>query len=179
MTNPLTLPIKNPVRPSALALVITVWALIAASAWLLTLRGAAAQTDDSIQNLRLSSPNPGELVIDWDVPSETPTDYRVTWTPSDQDFLSYKDGNTSERGNAYPTTNTHTVNGLPAGREYKVMVRARFRDGEHRSGSWSNEATITIFSPPEPTPEPHARTHTGAHARTNAGAYARTNARNA
>ena len=88
------------------------------------------------------------------MPSQTPTDYRVVYAPADQGFPSYRDENTAEKGNAYPTVNTHTVADLPHGTEYKVLVRARYSDGNPRGGPWSDQATITISSPPEPEPEP-------------------------
>ena len=139
-------------RQPRLWLLAAVLALVlAVSSW-----GAAeAQSPrGTIENLRLTSPNAGELVINWDVPSQTPTDYRVVYAPADQRFPSYRDENTAEKGNAYPTVNTHTVADLPHGTEYKVLVRARYSDGNPRGGPWSDQATITISSPPEPTPEP-------------------------
>ena len=122
--------------------------VLAVSAW-----GAAeAQSPrGTIENLRLTSPNAGELVINWDVPNQTPTDYRVVYAPADQRFPSWRDENTAEKGNAYPTVNTHTVADLPHGTEYKVLVRARYSDGNPSAGPWSDQATITISSPPEPT----------------------------
>ena len=119
---------------------------------------AADPVRGEVQNLQLSSPAPGQLVIAWDEPGETPSDYRVTWTPSGQDFPSYRDDNASDRGNAYPTANTHTVDDLPAGTELKVMVRARYNTGEHEgspwSGPWTDEATITVAGATDTTPAP-------------------------
>ena len=102
------------VRRISLALLLPLAATLIAGLSLLIQGSVGAESGrGDTENLRLSSPSPGQLVINWDVPVETPTDYRVSWTPSGQDFLSYKDDNTSQRGNAYPTTNSHQVSGLP------------------------------------------------------------------
>ena len=54
-----------------------------------------AQDDQgAIGNLSVSSPDPGQLVAAWSAPSETPTDYRVRWAPTGQDYLSYSEDNT-------------------------------------------------------------------------------------
>ena len=118
-----------------------------------------AQDDQgAIGNLSVSSPDPGQLVAAWSAPSETPTDYRVRWAPTGQDYLSYSEDNTSERGSAYPEALNLTVDNLPAGVGYKVQVRARYYQGQHQdspwSGPWSGEITVTVSSPPEPPPEP-------------------------
>ena len=125
-----------------------------------------AQGDQgAISGLVLSSPDPGQMVVAWNAPSQTPTDYRVRWAPSNQDYLSFSETNTTQRGSAYPTGTSHTVNNLPAGTSYKVQARARYNGGEHAdnpwSGPWSSQVTVTISSPPppptptpEPTPEP-------------------------
>ena len=123
---------------------------------------AKAQDDQgAISNLQVSSPNPGQLALAWNAPSEAPTDYRVRWAPSGEDYLSFSEPNTSERGSAYPSGTSHTVNDLTAGATYKIQARARYNGGEHAdnpwSGPWSDEATVTISSPPPPpttTPDP-------------------------
>ena len=118
-----------------------------------------AQDDQgAISGLVLSSPDPGQMVIAWNPPNQTPTDYRVRWAPSDQDYLSFSEANTAQRGSAYPTGTSHTVNNLPAGTSYKVQARARYNGGEHAdnpwSGPWSSQVTVTISSPPPPPPTP-------------------------
>lgn len=128
-------------------------ALIVAATSLALVSQPAAEAQSprgTIENLRLTSPNAGELVINWDVPSEAPTGYRVVYAPAGQNFASWRDANTAEKGNAYPTLNTHTVADLPHGTEYKVLVRARYSDGNPRNGPWSDQATITISSPQTP-----------------------------
>ncbi len=140
-------------------------ALVAVFA-LLAVQQASAQDDrGAVSNLRLSSPNEGELLIEWDPPSETPADYRVVWAPSDENYPSYKDDNTDIKGNAYPTAVSYTVSGLAPGAEYKAQVRARFSSGGKNdgpwAGPWSGSKTVTIepvmteeVVEPDPTPEP-------------------------
>ena len=83
------------------ALVLMVTAAILA-ATVLTRPAEAQDPAGAIRNLSVSSPNPSQLVLTWDAPTATPTDYRVRWAPSGQDYLSYSEDNTSERGSAYP-----------------------------------------------------------------------------
>ena len=69
-------------------------------ALLLSNMTASAQDEAcSIPGVQLASPNAGELVVTWlkpISPSGVPTDYRLSWGPASQDFLSYKDANDSE-----------------------------------------------------------------------------------
>ena len=120
-----------------------------------------AQEEGAVSGLTLTSNTPGTLAMSWDIPDQTPTDYRVNWGKSAEDFPSYAEND----GNAYPTTNSHTVTGLDEGIEYKVRVRARYRGDELNEGQtqwstpWSEAANITIASQttdptPEPTPSP-------------------------
>ena len=74
----------------------------------------AHDNQGAIGNLSVSSPDPGQLVAAWSAPSETPTDYRVRWAPTGQDYLSYSEDNTSERGSAYPEALNLTVDRQPA-----------------------------------------------------------------
>ena len=46
----------------------------------------------------LTSPNPGELVINWDAPGNAPDDYRVTWKKSTAKWPSHRSDNTVEGG---------------------------------------------------------------------------------
>ena len=149
--------------PSGIIAIATL-AVLAAVIATLALGSFTAQAQEpagSINNQLVSSPDPGQLVVTWSAPTETPTDYRVRWAPANQDYLSYSVENTSERGSAYPEATTLTVDNLPTGTEYKVQVRARYYQGQHQdnpwSSPWSEEATVTISSPPPPpttTPDP-------------------------
>ena len=134
--------------------VITALALLLAAAALLVFlqSPAAAQGNDrATSNLAVTSPNPGELVITWDAPSDAPDDYRVTWKKSDGRWHSYKNDNTVDGGNAFPTGTSHTVTGLEEGTAYQARVRARYHNSngkvEH-SGPWSDAVEITISATP-------------------------------
>ena len=129
-----------------ICLAVTVLAIIATA---ILLAGPAALAQGvpakEITGLTLTSPNPGELVINWDAASPAPEDYRVIWAKSGESFRKWDDIN----GNAYLTSNSHTVEGV----EYKVRVRARYEGQE--SGPWSDPIVrLAILSTPEPTPAP-------------------------
>ena len=64
----------------------------------------------------LTSDSPGTLTVSWDTPSPVPTDYRLRWAPADSDYLSWKDDNETDRGNAYPAgdATSLTLSGLPS-----------------------------------------------------------------
>ena len=116
----------------------------------------------TIDTLTLESANPGEIVVSWQAPSPSPIDYRVSWTPDEQDYVSWRDSNEDHRGNSYPggdATST-TLTGLSEGTEYKVRIRARYRTEQNANNPWSgpwNEETVTVAGQPEPvgtsTPE--------------------------
>ena len=138
---------------SQTAVITTLALLLAAAALLVFLQSpAAAQGNDkATSNLALSSPNPGELAITWDAPVDAPDDYRLTWKKSDGKWHSYKNANTVEGGNAYPTGTSYTVNGLEEGTAYQARVRARYHDGDgnlEASGPWSDAVEITISATP-------------------------------
>ena len=134
--------------------VITAFALLLATAALLIFLQSPAEAqgnDRATSNLAVTSPNPGELVITWDAPSNAPDDYRVTWKKSDGRWHSYKNANTVEGGNAFPTGTSHTVTGLEEGTAYQARVRARYHDGDgnlEQSGPWSDAVEITISATP-------------------------------
>ncbi len=149
------------ITPTALlrvCLILAALAVMAAIALLLAW-GNGAQAQDgwrAIPNLDISSPEPGQLVITWNAPSERPDDYRVSWAPADLDYLSWQDENETLRGNSYPDAHATSLSltGLPEGREYKVMVRSRYQGGSNPgSGPW-REARGTVSSTPQPTAEP-------------------------
>ncbi len=93
----------------------------------------------TISGLSLSSDEPGSLSIAWNAPDLAPTDYRVVWAPVGDGFPSWKDENTADKGNSYPDgdATSLTLGGLPQGAETKVMVRARYHDGDHAGSPWS------------------------------------------
>ena len=140
---------------SQTAVITALALLLAAAALLIFLQSpAAAQGNDrATSNLALSSPNPGELVINWDAPSDAPDDYRLTWKKSDGRWASYKNANTVDGGNAFPTGTSHTVTGLEEGTAYQARVRARYFDDNgkvEQSGPWSATEEIAVAQTPLP-----------------------------
>ena len=119
---------------------------------------AQAQGDDgAITGLTLTSDAPGTLTVSWDTASPTPTDYRVDWAKSGEDYKSWK----VDEGHKYPdpSATTATIADLDHDTEYKIRMRARYYRGEHEGKSWGGpwaEATITVAGEPAetPTPEP-------------------------
>ena len=134
--------------------------LVTAAVTLLLHQPTEAQVSDkAVSNVSVTSPNPGELSISWDAPGDAPDDYRVTWKKSAGKWTSYKDENTVEGGNAFPTGTSHTATGLEEGTDYSVRVRARYHDGDgnvEESGPWSTSVEITVAAqtPPPPPPPP-------------------------
>ena len=102
--------------------------------------------------LTLSSGGVGSLTIQWDTPSSTPSDYRVMWARADLDYPSWNADNEAQRGNEYPTDAEMTLSGLTKGADFKVRIRARYRDGEHAddpwSGPWTDEAAQRVRGDP-------------------------------
>ena len=130
---------------------VLVAALLLAVPFLFHAGSTVHAADNEITGVTLTSPNPGELVITWDAPSDTPDDYRVTWKKSDGKWPSYKNENTAQGGNAFQAERSHTVTGLEEGTEYSARVRARYHNSEgnvEESGPWSTTLEIAISSTP-------------------------------
>ena len=127
---------------------VLVAALLLAVPFLFDAGSTVHAADNEIAGVTLTSPNPGELVITWDAPSRAPDDYRVTWKKSTARWPSYRNDNTVDGGNAFPTGTSHTVSDLKEGTEYSVRVRARYYDGNDNlteSGPWSDPpAELTV-----------------------------------
>ena len=131
------------------ARLVLVAALLLAVPFLFDAGSTVHAADNEITGVTLTSPNPGELVITWDAPSRAPDDYRVTWKKSDGKWPSYRNENTVDGGNAFPTGTSHTVSDLEEGTEYSVRVRARYHAGGNveESGPWSDPPVeVTVSS---------------------------------
>ena len=116
-----------------------------------------AESHGAITGLTLTSDAPGTLAVSWDAASPTPTDYRIDWAESDEDYQSWK----VDEGHKYPapTATTVTIADLEHDTEYKIRMRARYYRGEHEGKSWGGPwvtETITVAGEPAetPTPEP-------------------------
>ena len=116
-----------------------------------------AESHGAITGLTLTSDAPGTLTVSWEAASPTPTDYRVDWAKSDEDYQSWK----VDDGHVYPapTATAVTIADLEHDTEYKIRMRARYYRGEHEGKSWGGPwatETITVAGEPAetPTPEP-------------------------
>ena len=135
---------------------VLVAALLLAVPFLFDSGSTVHAADNDVTGLTLTSLNPGELAITWDAPSRAPTDYRVTWKKSDGKWPSYKNENTVDGGNAFPTGTSHTVSDLEEGTEYSVRVRARYHNSEgnvEESGPWSDPPVEVTVSSQLPSAE--------------------------
>ena len=135
-------------------------ALLLATVAITTFYFSSAQAqgaDGAIAGLTLTSTSAGTLTVSWDAASPTPTDYRVDWAKSGEDYKSWK----VDDGHVYTaeTDTTTTITDLAHDTEYKIRMRARYYRGEHEGKSWGGPwatATTTVAGEPAetPTPEP-------------------------
>ena len=135
-------------------------ALLLATVAITTFYFSSAQAqgaDGAIAGLTLTSTTAGTLTVSWDAASPTPTDYRIDWAKSGEDYQSWK----VDDGHVYTaeTATTTTITDLSHDTEYKIRMRARYYRGEHEGKSWGGPwatATITVAGEPAepPTPEP-------------------------
>ena len=113
---------------------------------------------DVIQGLSLASSEPGQMVVTWEIPETTPTNYRISWAQSSLSFPSYKDTNVPEKGTLYPlgSETTLTLNNLTPGVDYKIKMRARYYNedrSEHlSSGPWTDPVTQRVKDHPPAAP---------------------------
>ena len=158
----LTPPIDETVRslrkiaPLALAaLVVTIALLIT---YIPNVPAMAQAERGAIPSLALASSEPGQLVITWETPDPTPTDYRVSWANASMRFLSYKNPNEEQRANVYPDGGETilTLNDLTPGQDYKVQMRSRYynadRSVRESSGPWTATATQRVKDHPPAAP---------------------------
>ena len=109
----------------------------------------------AITGLTLTSTTAGTLTVSWDAASPVPTDYRVDWAKSTEDYKSWK----VDDGHVYTaeTATTTTITDLAHDTEYKIRMRARYYKGEHMGKSWGGPwatTTITVAGEPAETPTP-------------------------
>ena len=157
-------------------LMLAITLLAAATFGILYTTAAQGQNSDgALTGLTLSSNSPGTLAVSWDNSSPDPTDYRINWAKSSEEFPSW----TSDDGNLYPTAASVDLTGLDPGIEYKVRARTRYWDGDDADSPWSGlwvkkslrvaaeepqeeEETPTPEPEPAATPEPEATPEPGA-----------------
>ena len=135
-------------------------AILMAAVAITTFYFSSAQAQDdkgAITGLTLTSTTAGTLTVSWDAASPTPTDYRVDWAKSTEDYKSWK----VDDGHVYTaeTATTTTITDLSHDTEYKIRMRARYYRGEHEGKSWSGpwvEDSLLVSSTPPPavTPKP-------------------------
>ena len=112
----------------------------------------------AIPSLNLASSEPGQMVITWETPDPAPTDYRLRWAPTSENFLSYRDDNEAQRGNLYPLggVTSLTLNNLTPGDSYKVQMRSRYynadRSVRESSGPWTATTTQRVKDNPPAAP---------------------------
>ena len=153
--------LTNTASRAKLPIMITAWVLVAIIALIGSgLAGTAhAQAgSDAIPSLTLDSNHPGQLVITWQAPQQAPTDYRIRWTNTNLNWLSWKDTNEAQRANEYPLAGvtTITLNDLTPGDTYKVQMRSRYynpdRTARQKSGPWTATATQRVKNHPPAAP---------------------------
>ena len=100
------------------SLFLAIMLLVAATVGALYVEVAQAQgVDGAITGLTLSSEAPGTLTVSWDAASPVPTDYRIDWATSDEEYKSW----TVDDGHVYPaeTATAATITDLSHDTEYK------------------------------------------------------------
>ena len=142
---------------SRLWVFLAIMLLVAATFGDLDVKVAQAQANGAITGLTLNSDATGALTVSWDAASSTPTDYRVNWAKSGDNYPSW----TSNDGNLYPAGTSQELTALEQGVLYKVRVRARYYRGSHEDSPWSGpwaEASLQVAGTQQqaatPTPEP-------------------------
>ena len=153
---------QHPASRTRLPILMAAWLFIIAATVTMSsgLPGVVqAQAErGAIPSLNLASNAPGQLIITWETPDPAPTDYRLTWAPTSENFLSYRDDNETQRGNLYPLgdVNTLTLNNLTPGDSYKVQIRSRYynadRSVHESSGPWTNTVTQRVKNNPPAAP---------------------------
>ena len=145
-------------RATALALAVMVVTVALFIAYGPAVPTMAQAEPDAIPSVTLDSNQPGQLVIAWQPPQQAPTDYRIRWTNTNLNWLSWKDTNEAQRANEYPLAGvtTITLNDLTPGDTYKVQMRSRYynpdRTARQKSGPWTATATQRVKNHPPAAP---------------------------
>ena len=142
---------------------VTILALMATLLTLVYIFGASPYANDgtfrtlqaqgsngTITGLTLTSDTPGTLTVSWDTTSPVPTDHRVDWAKTGEDYQSWK----VDDGHLYPapTATSVTIADLEHDTEYKIRLRTRYYRGEYEGKSWGGPwatDTITVAGEPE------------------------------
>ena len=112
----------------------------------------AQGSNGAITGLTLTSDTPGTLTVSWDTTSPVPTDHRVDWAKTGENYQSW----TVDDGHKYPapTATSVTIADLEHDTEYKIRLRTRYYRGEHEGKSWGGPwatDTITVAGEPDTT----------------------------
>ena len=118
----------------------------------------AQGSNGTITGLTLTSDTPGTLTVSWDTTSPVPTDHRVDWAKTGEDYQSWK----VDEGHKYPapTATSVTIADLEHNTEYKIRLRTRYYRAEHEGKSWGGpwaEATLQVAGTPETPSNPVTR----------------------
>ena len=110
----------------------------------------AQGNNGTITGLTLTSDTPGTLTVSWETTSPTPTDHRVDWAKTGENYQSWK----VDDGHKYPapTATSVTIADLEHDTEYKIRLRTRYYRGEYEGKSWGGPwatDTITVAGTPE------------------------------
>ena len=114
--------------------------------------GVQAQGNNgAITGLTLTSDTPGTLTVSWNPASPTPTDYRVDWAKTGENYTSWK----VDARHVYPaeTAMTATITDLEHDTEYKIRMRARYYTDQHKARPWGGawaKATLQVKGNPQP-----------------------------
>ena len=132
---------SRPVRVVALIAALAMLALAA-----VTFGGdlmPRVQAQGTMSDPTLSSDTAGNIVVSWTIPSPEPSDYRIDWAKSGENYNSWR----VNEGHVYPagTATTVTITGLEAGTQYKVRMRARYNTGQWVNDTWSGPFTGDVL----------------------------------
>ena len=139
-------------RSTRTALVLVAVLILFATVVLNSFRLPANAQEDTraIVTISVESTQPGELIVSWEPPAETPHDYRISWAKVGEEFLTWTDS----RGNAFPTSPPYTITDLDEGVSYKVILRARYGG---TSGAWTEPVEAVVAAESTPTLQSHIR----------------------